>query len=132
RVDGLGYGLRVPGLVVSPYAKQGFIDHQVLSFDAYLKFIEDDFLGGRRLDPKTDGRPPEARRPRERRDSGEPGSRLRLFPVAPTACSAETLALTCAPNHSMRGLFGVGLEYTARELRSALRTSVPAGAVVPP
>jgi phospholipase C len=57
KVDENGYGLRVPGLVISPYAKQGFIDHQVLSFDAYTKFIEDDFLGGQRLDPKTDGRP---------------------------------------------------------------------------
>jgi len=53
----MGYGPRVPGLVVSPWAKQGYIDHQTLSFDAYLKFIEDDFLGGQRLDPKTDGRP---------------------------------------------------------------------------
>src|SRR5581483_381411 len=43
-VDENGYGLRVPGLVISPYAKQGFIDHQTLSFDAYLKLIEDDFL----------------------------------------------------------------------------------------
>jgi phospholipase C len=57
KVDGAGYGLRVPGLVISPYAKEGYIDHQVLSFDAYLKFIEDDFLGGQRLDPRTDGRP---------------------------------------------------------------------------
>ena len=57
QVDANGYGLRVPGLVISPYARQGLIDHQVLSFDAYLKFIEDDFLGGERLDPKTDGRP---------------------------------------------------------------------------
>ena len=56
-VDALGYGIRVPGLVISPYAKQGYIDHQTLSFDAYLKFIEDDFLGGQRLDPATDGRP---------------------------------------------------------------------------
>jgi len=56
-VDQLGYGIRVPGLVISPYAKQGYIDHQTLSFDAYLKFIEDDFLSGQRLDPKTDGRP---------------------------------------------------------------------------
>ena len=56
-VDENGYGLRVPGLVISPYAKQGSIDHQTLSFDAYLKFIEDDFLGGVRIDPKTDGRP---------------------------------------------------------------------------
>jgi phospholipase C len=56
-VDQNGYGLRVPGFVISPYARQGFIDHQMLSFDAYAKFIEDDFLGGQRLDPKTDGRP---------------------------------------------------------------------------
>jgi phospholipase C len=57
KVDENGYGLRVPGLVISPYAKKGFIDHQTLSFDAYLKFIEDDFLNGQRIDPKTDGRP---------------------------------------------------------------------------
>jgi phospholipase C len=56
-VDENGYGLRVPSLVISPYAKQGYIDHQTLSFDAYLKFIEDDFLNSQRLDPKTDGRP---------------------------------------------------------------------------
>ncbi len=56
-VDKLGYGLRVPGLVISPYAKQGYIDHQTLSFDAYLKFIENDFLNGNRINPKTDGRP---------------------------------------------------------------------------
>lgn len=56
-VDENGYGLRVPGLVISPYAKKGYIDHQMLSFDAYVKFIEDDFLGGARIDPKTDGRP---------------------------------------------------------------------------
>jgi phospholipase C len=56
-VDENGYGLRVPGLVISPYAKQGFIDHQTLSFDAYVKFIEDLFLSGQRLDPANDGRP---------------------------------------------------------------------------
>jgi len=56
-VDRNGYGLRVPALVISPYARSGFVDHQVLSFDAYLKFIEDDFLNGQRLDPRTDGRP---------------------------------------------------------------------------
>jgi phospholipase C len=56
-VDQNGYGLRVPGIVISPYAKQGYIDHQTLSHDAYLKFIEDDFLGGQRLNPATDGRP---------------------------------------------------------------------------
>ena len=56
-VDQEGYGLRVPALTISPYARTGYLDHQVLSSDAYLKFIEDDFLGGARLNPGTDGRP---------------------------------------------------------------------------
>lgn len=56
-VDLNGYGLRVPAMVISPYARRGYIDHQTLSFDAYVKFIEDDFLSGQRLDPRTDGRP---------------------------------------------------------------------------
>ena len=56
-VDSAGYGIRVPAMVISPYARAGVVDHQTLSFDAYLKFIEDDFLGGARIDPSTDGRP---------------------------------------------------------------------------
>jgi phospholipase C len=56
-VDENGYGIRVPAIVISPYAKRGKVDHQTLSFDAFNKFIEDDFLGGQRLDPATDGRP---------------------------------------------------------------------------
>jgi len=57
QVDQNGYGLRVPALVLSPYAKKDFIDHQTLSHDAYVKFMEDLFLGGQRIDPTTDGRP---------------------------------------------------------------------------
>ncbi len=57
RADSMGLGIRVPGIVISPYAKRGYIDHQTLSVDAYLKFIEDVFLQGQRLNPKTDGRP---------------------------------------------------------------------------
>ncbi len=56
-VDENGYGLRVPAIVISPYARKGYIDHQTLSFDAYVKFIEDDFLVSARIDPRTDGRP---------------------------------------------------------------------------
>ena len=62
KIDDNGYGLRVPGLVISPYARRGYIDHQTLTFDAYLKLIEDRFLEGQRLDPArtavpTRGRP---------------------------------------------------------------------------
>jgi len=56
RVDENGYGLRVPALLISPWARPG-INDQTLTFDAYLKLIEDRFLGGQRLDPATDGRP---------------------------------------------------------------------------
>jgi phospholipase C len=56
-IDTTGYGIRVPSIVISPYAKPGFIDHTRLSSDSYLRFIEDDFLQGARLDPTSDGRP---------------------------------------------------------------------------
>ncbi len=77
KIDENGYGLRVPGLVISPYAKQGYLDHQTLSFDAYLKFIEDDFLGGQRIDPKTDGRPDP--RPDVRESAQQLGNLLQDF-----------------------------------------------------
>jgi phospholipase C len=56
-VDKAGYGIRVPGIMLSPFARTGYVDQQVLSFDAYLKLIEDLFLDGQRIDPATDGRP---------------------------------------------------------------------------
>jgi phospholipase C len=67
----------VPGLVISPYARKGYIDHQILSFDAYLKFIEDDFLHGQRLDPRTDGRPDP--RPEVREDASILGDLAKDF-----------------------------------------------------
>jgi phospholipase C len=63
--------------VISPYAKRGYVDHQTLSFDGYLKFIEDRFLGGARLDPRTDGRPDQ--RPRVREDAPHLGNLARDF-----------------------------------------------------
>ena len=56
-VDGAGLGIRVPGIVISPWAKRGVVDSQTLSHDNYLKSIEDIFLGGQRIDGSTDGRP---------------------------------------------------------------------------
>jgi len=53
--DKLGLGIRVPAWIVSPYAKTGYIDHQVCSTDCYTKLIEDVFLGGERMDQA--GRP---------------------------------------------------------------------------
>jgi phospholipase C len=85
-VDENGYGLRVPGLVISPWVMPGTIDHQTLTFDAYLKFIEDLYLDGQRLDPKTDGRPDS--RPTVREEVGILGDIRKVFdfhqdPLAP-------------------------------------------------
>ncbi len=79
-VDQNGYGLRVAGIVISPYARRGYIDHQTLSFDAYNKFSEDDFLGGQRLNPLTDGRPDA--RPDVRESNPILGNLLRDFNFA--------------------------------------------------
>ncbi|MEO8475875.1 MAG: alkaline phosphatase family protein [Actinomycetota bacterium] len=58
KVDRNGYGIRVPGILISPYASRDLdVDHQLLSFDAYLKLIEDRWLGGRRLDGQNWGWP---------------------------------------------------------------------------
>ncbi len=91
RVDLNGYGLRVPAFLISPYARKGYIDHQVLSFDAYAKFIEDDFLGGARLDPRTDGRPDP--RPSVREDAPQLGDLVREFDFAQTPRSPLMLPL---------------------------------------
>jgi phospholipase C len=94
-VDENGYGLRVPGLVISPYAKQGYIDHQTLSFDAYLKFIEDDFLNGQRLDPNTDGRPDP--RPTVRENVSILGNLVNDFDFTQSPRAPEVLSVHPAP-----------------------------------
>jgi phospholipase C len=95
-VDANGYGLRVPGLVISPWAKRGYIDHQTLSFDAYAKFIEDDFLSSQRIDPHTDGRPDP--RPTVREDVPVLGDLSQDFdfnqsPLPPMVLAGGTTAL---------------------------------------
>jgi phospholipase C len=54
-VDEGGWGIRVPAFMISPWARSGHVDSQTLSFEAYLKLIQDRFLDGQRLDPDTDG-----------------------------------------------------------------------------
>jgi phospholipase C len=42
-VDRYGYGVRVPALLVSPYARKGYVDSTTLDFTSELKFIEDNW-----------------------------------------------------------------------------------------
>ncbi len=99
-VDQNGYGLRVPALVISPYAKKGYIDHQTVSFDAYLKFIEDDFLNAARIDPKTDGRPDA--RPDVRENSSQLGNLLSVFDFNQTPRAPLVLPLHPTPGPASR------------------------------
>jgi phospholipase C len=43
KVDQYGLEIRVPGLVISPYARQGYVDHRTYSFESWLKIIEERF-----------------------------------------------------------------------------------------
>jgi phospholipase C len=42
-VDDFGFGIRVPLLVISPYAKRGYITHELGEFSSVLRFVEDNF-----------------------------------------------------------------------------------------
>jgi phospholipase C len=44
-----GYGPRLPLLVISPWAKRNFVDHTVTDQSSILRFVEDNWLGGKRL-----------------------------------------------------------------------------------
>ncbi|MGC9946236.1 MAG: alkaline phosphatase family protein [Bryobacteraceae bacterium] len=42
-VDQYGLGIRVPGLVISPYSRQGYVDHRSYSFESWLRVVEERF-----------------------------------------------------------------------------------------
>src|SRR2546427_2469954 len=80
QVDGLGLGLRVPMIVISPYAKEGYVDHTLGEFSSVVRFVEDNW-----------GLAPMTRRDRRRAVSGRgststsdrgPRIRWRLEPTA--------------------------------------------------
>jgi phospholipase C len=44
-----GYGPRIPLMVISPYARQNFVDHTLTDQSSIIRFIEDNWLGGKRI-----------------------------------------------------------------------------------
>jgi phospholipase C len=44
-----GYGPRLPMLVVSPWARQNFVDHTVTDQSSIIRFVEDNWLNGQRI-----------------------------------------------------------------------------------
>jgi phospholipase C len=50
-----GLGPRIPFLVISPWAKQNYVDHRVIDQSSIIRFIEDNWLSGQRIgDGSTD------------------------------------------------------------------------------
>lgn len=46
-----GYGTRQPLMVISPFAKRNHIDHTLTDQASVLRFIEDNWLSGERIQP---------------------------------------------------------------------------------
>jgi phospholipase C len=44
-----GYGPRLPMIVISPYAKQNFVDHTMTDQSSIIRFVEDNWLAGQRI-----------------------------------------------------------------------------------
>jgi phospholipase C len=53
-LDRCGYGARMPFLVISPFAKQNFVDHSTTDTTSILRFIEDNWNLGRMGDQSFD------------------------------------------------------------------------------
>lgn len=51
-----GYGPRLPFLLISPFAKQNYVDHTLTDQSSILRFIEDNWLEGARIDGSFDSR----------------------------------------------------------------------------
>jgi phospholipase C len=52
-----GYGPRLPLLVISPYARENFVDHTITEQTSIIRFIEDNWNLGRIGDASFDARP---------------------------------------------------------------------------
>ena len=46
QITEVGLGVRVPMIVVSPYAKRGYVSHTTYQFGSILKFIEENWRLG--------------------------------------------------------------------------------------
>ena len=44
-----GYGMRQPLLVISPFARENYVDHTLTDLTSVIHFVEDNWLGGQRI-----------------------------------------------------------------------------------
>jgi len=46
-----GYGTRIPLLLAGPFVKKNYVDHTLTDQSSVLRFVEDNWLGGERIEP---------------------------------------------------------------------------------
>lgn len=104
QVDDYGYGFRVPALLVSPYARRGYIDSTDLDYTSILRFIEDNW----HINPLT-ARDAQANSIGNAFDFSRP-------PREPTFLSYERMAKLPSPRpntNMIYAVYGVGLAAAA-------------------
>jgi len=55
-LDRCGYGPRIPVLVISPYSRENFVDHELTAQSSIIRFVEDNWRLGRIGDQSLDAR----------------------------------------------------------------------------
>jgi uncharacterized protein (TIGR03437 family) len=129
KVDQYGLGIRVPGLVISPYAREGYVDHKTYSFESWLRTIEERF-GARPMtardnkandmidafDFTEEPRPPVLLTPR---GSPYPPSPQQLSHTAGTLVATNSAYGTYAlAPEAIASMYGTNLATTAKQAES--------------
>ncbi len=88
------YGLRVPLFVISPYARRGYVSHQVTDHTSILRFIE-----ARWALPALTHRDANAVPPFDMFDFDHPDTSIPTLPAAPLDAAARDACATTYPPH---------------------------------
>ena len=88
-LDRCGYGTRLPLLVISPYAKQNYVDHGLTDLTSVTRFIEDNWGLGRLGDQSFDALAGSINSLFDFADTPRPGRQLILDPNAGTVVSSQ-------------------------------------------
>jgi phospholipase C len=88
-LDRCGYGTRLPFLVISPFAKQNYVDHGITDLSSVTHFIEDNWSLGRLGDQSFDALASSINTLFDFSDTPRPGRVLLLDPNAGTVVNAH-------------------------------------------
>jgi phospholipase C len=93
-----GYGPRLPLLVISPYAKQNFVDHTITDQSSITRFIEDNWLNGERIQGSFDA----IAGPLDNMFNFEAAPNSAPFPLSESSGEPLILAQSASPQAALR------------------------------